>query len=440
MKLNQTMHDQQLEALADSLVERLWRRAILPGIGLQLALFVAFSFALGLASISAQDQEPPAIVASLPDEGQPPAPAIEVPAAANEDANDKVVASETIKPETIKPEVGEKAAKAETVVPQPAVKDVPPAEVASVEQIEQLGAKTPEPNAVRELSVEPVLETRPMLPADRPAWVGAPNDTSERVHRLYVASFTTAARDEVEADEMLDDPLVAAVRRYLDESLFPGEGAMDLHITPEFVRSNFLDNSTSYVAAMTTQSGTEYQKWVVLKVTPEQREYLADLLREHKQRQRMAVLGVGLVGVLGLTALANLLFNRRRQRYPNTLTPITMAIMPGNGPGNGPANGPGNGPGNAYDGYQNSLGNNPGNAVQYVAAAAPLARQAPRKKRSFVKKAFIMLVAVGLVGGLMFPWVVKVKRGPHRTEATRVEVDGKIWEIKTTRPLFETEY
>lgn len=432
MKLNQTMHDQQLEALADSLVERLWRRAILPGIGLQLALFVAFSSALGLASLSAQDQEPPVIVASLPDEGQPPAPAIEVPAAANEDANNKVVASETVKPEAIKTEVGEEAANEETVVPQPAVKDVPPAEVASVEQIEQLGAKTPEPNAVRELSVEPVLETRPMLPADRPAWVGAPNDTSERVHRLYVASFTTAARDEVEADEMLDDPLVAAVRRYLDESLFPGEGAMDLHITPEFVRSNFLDNSTSYVAAMSTQSGTEYQKWVVLKVTPEQREYLADLLREHKQRQRMAVLGVGLVGVLGLTALANLAFNRRRRRYPNALTPITMAIMPGNVPGNGP--------GNAYDGYQNSPGNNPGNAVQYVAAAAPVARQAPRKKRSFVKKAFIMLVAAGLVGGLMFPLVVKVKRGPHRTEATRVEVDGKIWEIKTTRPLFETEY
>lgn len=443
MKLNQTMHDQQLEALADSLVERLWSRAILPGIGLQLALFVAFSFALGLASLSAQDQEPPAaqepsvIVASLPDEGQPPAPAIEDPAAANEAANNKVVASETVKPEAVKPVVvklegGEEAAKAETVVPQPAVKDVPPAEVASVEQIEQLGAKTPEPSAVRELSVEPVLETRPMLPADRPAWVGAPNDTSERVHRLYVASFTTAARDEVEADEMLDDPLVAAVRRYLDESLFPGEGAMDLHITPEFVRSNFLDNSTSYIAAMTTQSGTEYQKWVVLKVTPEQREYLADLLREHKQRQRMAVLGVGLVGVLGLTGLANLAFNRRRRRYPNTLTPITMAIMPGNGPGNGP--------GNAYDdGYHNRPGNSPGNAVQYVAAAAPVARQAPRKKRSFVKKALIMMVAAGLVGGLMFPWVVKVKRGPHRTEATRVEVDGRIWEIKTTRPLFENE-
>ncbi len=442
MNTNPTMQDQLLEALADSLARRLWRGVVLPGIGLQLTLFVAFSFSLGLTSLWADDDQPPVVVASLPAEGQPPAPSTDKPA----------VSEEATPVKATQPQVVENAVVEKIAIEQPPVEAIPPAdtkadvakadvakaevanadvanaEVTNVDQIEQLGAKSPAPDAVRELSVEPVLEKRPMLPADRPAWVGAPNDTSQRVHRLYVASFTADTREDVEADEMLDDPLVAAVQRYLDETLFPGQGAMDLPITPEFVRSNLLDNSTSYVAAMTTQSGTEYQKWVVLQVTPEQREYFAGQLREHKQRQRMAVLGVGLAGILGLTGLANLAFNRRRRRYPDAVTPITMAIMPGSAPVHGQA-----------IQRDDALRPGNGNPVQYVAAAAPVAMQAPRKKRSFVRKALILMFAAGLVMAFVFPAVVKVRTGPHRTEATRIEVDGRIWEIKTTQPLFENE-
>ncbi len=83
MKLSTTQHDQQIEALADSLMQRLWCGVILPGIGVQLVLFMAFSFVLGLGNVSAdddnnadQDDDQPraVVVASLPDEGQPPAP------------------------------------------------------------------------------------------------------------------------------------------------------------------------------------------------------------------------------------------------------------------------------------------------------------------------------------------------------------------------------
>ncbi len=286
---------------------------------------------------------------------------------------------------------------------------------AQVEQIaEQPAGKAPAANEVRELSVEPVLETRPMLPADAPAWVGAPNETSERIHRLYVASFTADTPESLERDEMLDEPMVAAVKRYLDETVFPGEDAWDLPLSPEFVRTYLLDTTTSYVAPMTTQSGIVYQKWVVLKVTPEARAVFAKQLREHKQRERMAFLGIGLLGLLGLTGLANIGFNRRRQRYPSAVTPVTMAIMPANGRDD---------------------------AVQYVAAGVVppvVMAQKPHKKRSFFGKALVMLGSAILVLAIVAPvFVIKGQRIRHRTDHTRINIDGKVWEIKTTRPLAE---
>ena len=359
-----------------------------------MLLSLALGCTIGVASLSAHDDQPPvAVVASLPDEGQPPAPSIDV------------------------------AATSETIAAAAKVEPAPSAEVATTEQVEQIADK-PAPTEVRELSIEPVLEKRPMLPADRPAWVGAPNDTSERIHRLYVASFTANTAEKVEADEMLDAPLVAAVQRYLGETLFPNDESLPLPITPEFVRHNLLDKSTSYVAAMTTQSGTEYQKWVVLQISPEHREYFTQLLREHKQRHRLAALGTGLAGLLGVTALLNFGFNRRRRRYPNSLAPVAMAMMPGQGPGM-------------------VFGNGPENHVQFVAAgAAPAAvGKVARKKRSFLKKTLILMVAAGLVFGFVAPALTLVKLEPHRavrTEHVRVDVDGaKVYEHTKILPFTE---
>ena len=362
-----------------------------------MLLSLALGCTIGVVTLSAQDESPPALVASLPDEGQPPAPTTEVAAIAPEPAPVPAVA-----------------------VPAATIETAPSAEVVASEQVEQIADKPPVPTEVRELSVEPVLEKRRMLPADRPAWVGAPNDTSERIHRLYVASFTANTAEEVEGDEMLDEPLVAAVQRYLDETLFPGDDALQLPINANFIRHNLLDKSTSYVAAMTTQSGTEYQKWVVLQVTPEQREYFAQLLREHKQRHRLAALGTGLAGLLGLTGIVNVAFNRRRRRYPNAMAPITMAIMPGN-----------------------AIGAGPDNFVQHVAAgvAPAVMVKAPPKKRSFLKKTLILMVAAGLVFAFVAPALTLVKLEPRRavrTEHVRVDVDGtKVYEHTKVLPPLE---
>jgi hypothetical protein len=402
---------------------------------IQLLLFVAGSCSLGIVPLPAQENDPP-LVASLPDEGQPPAPEV-VPSTPPEtpETPAKPADSEPAKPDAAasQPVVSEPAASepvaSEQTPPQPPT--VPavtaPAEVANAAQVEAQAPAPPTAEAstsaeVRELSVEPVLEKRPILPADRPAWVGAANETSERVHRLYVASFTANSRDQVELDEMLDEPLVAAVRRYLDETLFPREGAWRLDISPEFIRQNLLDNSTSYVASMTTQTGTEYQKWVILQVTPEQREYFSKLLVEQKQRERMSMLGVGLAGVLGLTGLVNLVFNRRRRRYPSTLPPISMAIMPGQS-----------------DPPAANVAHERG--VQFVSApAAQLPVIDRRKGRSCCSgrsRAWLIPVLICVV---LIPAITTIKakrRAAERESEIQVRLNGEVYDIDVHQPIIE---
>ncbi len=398
------MHDQQFEQLVHSLSRRLWRGVVLPGIGLQLMLFMAFSCVLGVAKLSAD--EPPVVVALLPDAGLPPAPAIDtetVETQAAVSAADAPAAEPTASAETAEPA----APPAET---PPAVEPTAPATVAEVtsdEQVKQSVESAAKPAEVRELSVEPAVQTRPVLPVDRPAWVGAPNDTSERVHRLYVTSFTAGSREEVEKEEMLDEPMVAAVRLYLDE-MFPGQNAWKLRVTSDFIRHNLLDKSTDYVVETIRPTGPEYQKWVILQVSPEQREYFAAQLRELKQQQRMSILGVGLAAVLGMTGLLNLAFNRRRRRYPNAVAPITMAIMPGNGH----------------------------NGLQHVAAGgAPVVMvDAPRPKRSFLRKTLILLLCAGLVFALLLPAITVVKLTP---QPQPVGVPGHVYELNVRQPFME---
>jgi hypothetical protein len=177
---------------------------------------------------------------------------------------------------------------------------------------------------VRELSVSP--ESKPLLPEGHPSWVGAPPDLSNsRHHRLFVGSFPVSSLDEVDA--ALDEPMLAAVNGYIDEQVLDGRGASELHLTSDFIRYNLLDRSTDYIAELSTSTGPVYQKWVVLEITPEHRKHFAEAYRQVEQKKRMVALGLGLSGLLGMTAVAHLAFNRRRRRYDETVQPIVHTLM-----------------------------------------------------------------------------------------------------------------
>ncbi len=165
-------------------------------------------------------------------------------------------------------------------------------------------------DAVRELSVAP--GTQPLLPADRPAWVGAQPELSSDIHRLSVGSLPTS--NIKNADRSLDEPLMAAVNAYIDQHVLdPHDGvrSVQMHVDENYIRKNLIDHPEGYVAELKTSEGPMYQKWVSVHITPDQREQIRQWHREAVQRERLAPLGLGLLSVVGLIGLSHLVLRRR---------------------------------------------------------------------------------------------------------------------------------
>ena len=259
-------------------------------------------------------QDAPEIVIAPADPGEPPTPP-------------KTLGPPAPATPTIAPEATTENASTLVVAPTPAetaaqIPDVPvaPSEVSSETEIGKLipndepltasivsALPKADPESVRTLSVEPGV--RPMLPADRPAWVGASPDYTSPQHRLHVGSLpTTDARD---ADEALDEPLIAAVRNYIDQEVVNQLGASSkMPIDAAFIRRNLIDDPSGYVCELTTSQGSMFQKWVTVRVTPEQRELFTKWHTEAAQRTRLAPIGLGLVSVLALVSLTHMVLRR----------------------------------------------------------------------------------------------------------------------------------
>lgn len=186
----------------------------------------------------------------------------------------------------------------------------------------------------QELSVEP--GSQPLLPEDAPAWVGAPANTSADVHYVYVSG--QIADSESEAAELIDDELVAAVCRYIDQMLLdtspngshPWELGRDLDasdrlasraagllrkkITPDFIWKNMVDDPAGYTAKLNTSGNPMFQKWITVSITPEQRAMIMRWDREAKQSARLAPVGVGVLGLLGSVGVLHLIIRGRKPR------------------------------------------------------------------------------------------------------------------------------
>lgn len=261
--------------------------------------------------------------AALPEEGAPPAPAsalAQTPAELSTDASP----AETTPPQAASdaPAATEPAA-TEPAANEPAATEPTTTEPAAAEPADSTGFSSRSDHEVRELSVSP--GSQPLLPEGRPAWVGSPPDLSNpRRHRLFVGSYPTSSLDEVES--ALDKPMVAAVVFYLEEEVLEGHEADDLSITPDFIRRNLLDASTEYLAELNTSTGPAYQKWVVLEITPEHRQHFVDAYRQVEQRKRIVALGLGVMGILSITGVAHLAFNRRRRRYAQLVQPVVHML------------------------------------------------------------------------------------------------------------------
>ena len=279
-------------------------------------------------------QETPEIVVAPADPGEPPAPP-QAPAAdapANtEPASATPTPVETISPPAEVPSTEPAPAAAPAQIPDVPVPDVPatPSEVSSDNEIGKLlpkdepvaEVKAPVNESVRTLSVEP--GSRTMLPEDRPAWVGAAPDFSSSQHYLYVESLPTQEPNKV--DEALDAPLIAAVRNYIDQEVINQLGAADaMPLTAEFIRKNLIDNPEGFECELATGQEPAYQKWVTVRITPEQRELFRQWHTEAVQRTRLKPLGINLVAVLVLISLTHVVLRRFSGTSP--LTTVNQAL------------------------------------------------------------------------------------------------------------------
>jgi hypothetical protein len=183
-----------------------------------------------------------------------------------------------------------------------------------------------------ELSVEP--GTAPLLPADAPAWISAPPDFSQDIHHLVVGSLLAENPEDVDA--LLDEPLVAAVKQYIDGHLVNQLGAaarLRPAIRADYIRKNMIDAPEGFVARLNSTDTPMFQKWVVVSVTPEQREQIKLWHREALQRMRIAPLGVGLFGLLGAVGLTHVVLRTlssgltTSKTTPHTHSGIPLAEM-----------------------------------------------------------------------------------------------------------------
>lgn len=290
-------------------------------------------------------QDAPAIVVAPADPGVPPSPPQAQAAAAPAEASAETPAQAAGTQETGTQETGTQAAEpvpAEASAQnsgQAAELPATPSEVSTDIEIGKLlptdgplveatPSKPAVEESVRTLSVEP--GSRPMLPENRPAWVGAESDFTSDQHYLYVGSLPTLKPSQ--ADKALDEPLVAAVRNYIDQEIVNQIGAASaMPVSAGFIRKNLIDNPEGYECELTTGQEPLYQKWVTVRITPEQRKLFRQWHAEAMQRSRLIPLGGGLVAVLSVVSLSHIVLRRFRSANPLSAVnhmPEPVAVKP----------------------------------------------------------------------------------------------------------------
>jgi hypothetical protein len=168
-------------------------------------------------------------------------------------------------------------------------------------------------SAAQELSVEPGAQ--PLLPEDAPAWIGALPETSGEIHRVHVGGQIADSPEE--AAQLLDDAMVHELTRYLNQSVLQPRGAaVGLHrrLTPDYIWKNLIDEPDGYVARLNTTGTPLYQKWITLSITPAQRDIIQGWNREALQQQRLAPVGLGVLGLLGSVGVLHLIFKGRPRK------------------------------------------------------------------------------------------------------------------------------
>lgn len=155
-------------------------------------------------------------------------------------------------------------------------------------------------------------EFTPILPADRPDWVGRSSLETGRDHFVSVGSFPDISYEKSLVS--LDESLMKEARKYVDEQILHQEGAAEQlsQLDIDWIKANWVVPNQEYDAAFDSASSVYHQAWVELKISERDRRMVEhwwkDIVRHERAKKlgggmAVAVAGVGMLHLLvGLIA------------------------------------------------------------------------------------------------------------------------------------------
>lgn len=156
----------------------------------------------------------------------------------------------------------------------------------------------------------------PLLPADRPDWVGRAHFVDGTTHFISVGALPDESLNKSKAS--LDESILKEVRKYVNEHiLHEEEGAEQLEpLTLSWIKSRCLVKGHEYDVQFDSNATTYHQAWVELKLSDRDRKTIEHWWKDIQRHERAKKLGGGMAVAVAGIGVCHLLFGMIARRKP----------------------------------------------------------------------------------------------------------------------------
>ncbi|MFO0923141.1 MAG: hypothetical protein U0905_11710 [Pirellulales bacterium] len=156
----------------------------------------------------------------------------------------------------------------------------------------------------------------PLLPADRPDWVGRAHFVDGTTHFISVGALPDESLNKSKAS--LDESILKEVRKYVNENILHEEdGAEQLEpLTLSWIKSRCLVKGHEYDVQFDSNTTTYHQAWVELKLSDRDRKTIEHWWKDIQRHERAKKLGGGMAVAVAGIGVCHLLFGMIARRKP----------------------------------------------------------------------------------------------------------------------------
>ncbi len=150
-----------------------------------------------------------------------------------------------------------------------------------------------------QLSVAPLDHVE--YPADRPKWVSAAPDFESSQHSWSVVTPPCDLPED--ANDLLRVLMRATVASYIQQVTGETAEKIEFAITDEWIERELV--AKRYEGKLLEGDSTRHEQAALLEFSPLVRDNMLATWKNHEVSQRLAVLGLGVTGLLGMLALGS---------------------------------------------------------------------------------------------------------------------------------------